>query len=144
MLKCIRICAILAGLLVGPGIAHAQVPEIPQPGLGDIARAMMTPRGPVIIYDPMICASIGMLACRFFRAHEYGHISLGHLMGGVSPAIAEMQADCFAAVNAQPAEVEAGIQAFMRQGRGGDATHGTGFQRAQRVTDMRATGNCHW
>ena len=124
--------------------ARAQVPEIPRQGLGDIARAVMTPGGPVIFYDPMICAQMGALACRFFRAHEYGHIVLGHL-GGVFPPMAEMQADCFAATNAAPAEVQAGVQTFMAQGNGGDAAgHGTGFQRARRVVDMATSGNCHW
>lgn len=120
------------------------VPEIPDPTLNDIAMATMTPRGPVIVYNPLRCAQMGPLACEFFRAHEYGHVRLGHGFGRTHPAQAEMEADCFAAQNASPPVVQGGIQFFVFQGMMGDPLHGTGFQRARRVQDFAMTGQCHW
>lgn len=134
---------LLGALWLSPHSAYAQVPEIPTPGLPDIARVIMTPAGPVIQYNPFICAQVGVPVCRFFRAHEYGHVALGHALGMTFPQVAEMQADCWAALNAHPSEVQAGIMFFQSQGMNGDAAHGTGFQRAKRIQDA-LQGNCHW
>lgn len=59
-------------------MSWAQVPEIADPNLNDIAMVQPHPQyGAVIIYNPIICQKIGA-ACGFFRAHEYGHVALGH------------------------------------------------------------------
>ncbi len=137
-----RLIAIAASFVAEAALA--QVPEVADPNLPDIAQVRMTPGGPIIVYNPYICAQMGPLACSFMRAHEYGHVVLGHALGMTFPPIAEMEADCWAARNATYAEVTAMIQAFQFQGMGGDAAHGTGFQRAQRVYDAFTNGFCHW
>lgn len=122
-----------------------KVPEIPDPSVGDIAQVRMTPSGPVIFYNPIVCANMGVLACRFFRAHEYGHVVNGDALGYTFPPLAEMRADCWATWNAHPAEVQAGIQFFLNLGYGGDpVAHGNGFQRARRVSDALQFKHCHW
>ena len=56
----------------------AQVPEIPNPQLNEIAIVQPHPQyGAVIIYNPIICQQIGP-ACGFFRTHEYGHVVHNH------------------------------------------------------------------
>lgn len=112
--------------------AVSQVPEVPNPMLGDIARVIPTPQGPVIEYNPRICAQAGPLICGFFRAHEYGHVSLRHGYRQQWPAQAEAEADCWAAQNAPIAEVIAAYEFFLRGG-GAGPVHGTGPQRAARI-----------
>ena len=138
------IVAACAGVTLAGGATAQQVPEIANPNLNDIAIAVMTPTGPVIFWNPTICFNqVGLLVCGFYKAQEYGHVMLGHLQMGTYPPVAEMQADCFGAQHAAPAEVNAAIQAFQQQGPAGDASHGSGFQRAARLNDARM-GNCHW
>ncbi len=116
--------------------AFAQVPEIPDTNLPDIAEVRPHPTyGAVIIYNPNACAQIG-LACGFFRAHEYGHVALGHayLHPAAFPAVREASADCWAAQNGIPAEIFAAYRLFLA---GGSSTnwpvYGNPVQRAQRV-----------
>jgi hypothetical protein len=127
------------------GEASAQFTAVPNPSLPDIAVAMVVPgMGPVIVYNPFLCQQ-NLLFCGFTKHHENGHIVPGHVIGSAFPAVAEVQADCYAAQNASQPEVAIAIQVFMAQGNGGDAMgHGTGFQRAQRIQDARTTGQCHW
>jgi hypothetical protein len=87
----------------------------------------------VIIYNPTYCVQLGNLVCNFFRAHEYGHVNMGHPVLGTHPQQAEFEADCWAAKNAPLAEVQAALQHFMASGYMGDWSHGTGVQRAQRI-----------
>ena len=116
--------------------ARAQVPEIADPTLPDIAMVKPHPAyGAVIIYNPNICASIG-LACGFFRAHEYGHVALGHayMLPGAYAANKEASADCWAAHNAQPNEILAAYHLFMNGGSSPNwSVYGNPSQRAQRV-----------
>lgn len=112
--------------------ASAQVPEIPTPGLPDIAVVRATPNGPVIFYNPQLCQQVGPLLCAFYRTHEYGHVALGHAFVPVWPQVAEFQADCWAAQNAPLPVVQAAIQYFL-QGGGSTPVHGPGLARAQRV-----------
>ena len=76
---------------------------------------------------------LGDLVCSFFRAHEYGHVNMGHPIRGTHPQQAEFEADCWAAKNAPLAEVQAAHQHFMANGQMGNWSHGTGAQRAQRI-----------
>ena len=118
------------------------VPEIAAPWLNDIAVARMTSQGPVLYYNPTICKEVGSGVCSFFRAHEYGHIELNHTgafytkyFGG--RALAEAEADCFAAKNTLRWQAKATMAWFLTPDRidydAGD--HGTGRVRAKRIKD---------
>ncbi len=109
------------------------VEEIPDPTLGDIAIVRLNASGqPEIRYNPQICDRAGLLLCRFYRAHEYGHIAMGHAYSRTLPQQREAEADCWAAKNAPPAEVREALRWFSRGG-GTSWHHGTGAQRAARV-----------
>lgn len=54
--------------------------EIPVYTLNDIACASYDNYGPVIYFNPNICQQAGQLATLFFKAHEYGHHNLGHII----------------------------------------------------------------
>ncbi len=120
------------------------VPEIAAPWLNDIAMAKITANGPVIFYNPSMCKEVGPGVCGFIRAHEYGHIVLNHsnefytkYFGG--RALAEAEADCFAAKNTQGWQAKATINWFLAPERidfdAGD--HGTGRERAKRIKECR-------
>ena len=143
MIKFISTWVFVLFFTVIPNLALA-VPEIPDPMLDDIAQARWSPSGPIIVFNPNICNATGLLSCRFFRAHEYAHVLYGDELGGTFPPFAEMRADCWAAQNANPLEVQAIIQTFLIKGNNGDPNHGTGYQRAQRVTDAFQIHHCHW
>ncbi len=125
-------CIIFLGLFF-VSFAVKAVPEIPNPNLGDIAIATHINGQVVIVYNPNYCDILGYLVCNFFRAHEYGHVNLDHVLMGTHPAQAEFEADCWAAKNAPPAQVQAAYYHFMNQGYMGSWMHGTGIQRAQRI-----------
>lgn len=70
--------------------ACAQVPEIPNENLQDIAMATWNTgpipqlgipmyNGPVIIYNPQVTSQVGPILTAFFRAHEYCHVTLNHI-----------------------------------------------------------------
>jgi len=117
-------------------IALAQVPEIPDPNLPDIAQVRPDPiYGAVIVYNPNTCAQIG-LACGFFRAHEYGHVVLGHahLHPAAFPAIREASADCWAAQNGNPIEIFAAYRLFLAGGSSKNwQVYGNPIDRARRL-----------
>ena len=115
--------------------AYAQVPEIPNPNLGDIAIVTNDYAGrPIIIFNPIICQQLGSALCEFYKAHEYGHVNLGHTTFNKKfPQAAEAEADCWAAQRVSLLAVQAAIQWF-RSGGGASYHHGTGPQRARRVT----------
>lgn len=123
---------ILTFLLIAPLEAFA-VPEIADPNVNDIAITMMRNGQVVIVYNPGYCQQLGFLICNFFRAHEYGHVNLGHPILGTHPQQAEYEADCWAAQNAPLNQVHAAYQHFVSNGFMGGWAHGTGFQRAQRI-----------
>ncbi len=114
----------------------AQIPEIPNPNLPDIAVVRPDQQyGAVIIYNPIFCQQIG-LACGFFRAHEYGHVFLKHqfMNPWAYSAVREAQADCWAAQNGVPAEIFAAVQLFLQGGSSPNwQIYGNPHQRAQRV-----------
>lgn len=109
------------------------VEEIPDTSVNDIAITTMRNGQIVIIYNPTYCMQLGNLVCNFFRAHEYGHVNLGHPILGTHPQQAEFEADCWAAKNAPLSEVQAAFQHFMASGDMGNWSHGTGIQRAKRI-----------
>jgi hypothetical protein len=112
--------------------ANAQVPEIPNPNLPDIARVVPTPAGPVIEYNPIYCQQLGPLVCAFYRAHEYGHVNLGHGYRPAWPQQMEAEADCWAARNS-PREVVMAAHDFFMRGGGSTPVHGSGPMRASRL-----------
>lgn len=119
-----------------PFVALAQVPEIADPNLNDIAIVQPHPQyGAVIIYNPIICQQIGA-ACEFFRAHEYGHVALEHqfMHPGAYPAQREAQADELAAMNAHPQEILAAYYLFLNGGSSPNyQVYGHPQQRAARL-----------
>jgi len=134
-----KILLILLSLLFVFAIkVQAQVPEIPNPNLPDIAMVQMTPQGPVIFYNPNICRQAGPALCSFYRKHEYGHVSLGHGYSRAMPQQKEAEADCWAAAHATEAELAAALAWFDRGG-GADWHHGSGPQRAARVRACAGT-----
>lgn len=127
----ILICFV--ALLAAP--SWGQVREMPDPSLPEIAAVRMTPVGPVIVYNPMLCERAGPPLCGFYRKHEYGHIALNHAFragGQIGSPQAEAEADCWAARHATAAERQAAIQWFKNAG-GSDWHYGTGLLRAERV-----------
>lgn len=116
---------------------QAQVPEIANPQLPDIAMVTRLPNGqPVIVYNPILCAQAGPYLCGFFRVHEYCHIRLGHGIRPMWPQQQELEADCCAARSASGAEAMAAFQWFI-SGGGATPTHGYGQQRAARIQACR-------
>lgn len=61
-------------------IKGQSIREIPSYSLNDIAIASFDNYGPIIYYNPTICQEAGFLATMFFKAHEYGHHNLGHVI----------------------------------------------------------------
>tara|TARA_B100000508_G_scaffold60333_1_gene47192 strand:- start:229109 stop:229540 length:432 start_codon:yes stop_codon:yes gene_type:complete len=119
-----------------PQAAEAQwrTREIPDVRLNDIAMVTRLNTGEVvIIYNPNQCRMLGALVCGFFRAHEFGHVNLRHVITRRHPVFAEAEADCWAAQYAPRNEVIAAYNYFLRNGQRGDYAHGTGFQRANRI-----------
>jgi hypothetical protein len=127
------------------GDAHAgTVPEISAPWLDDIAMASMTPNGPVIYVNVARCKEVGTYVCGFVRHHEYGHIRLNHASAYYTSyvngrALAEAEADCFAAKNAMLVQVKAAIAHFEQPplDKLDVGEHGTGLQRAKRIKACR-------
>ena len=135
-----------AALLLSAGPARARaVPEIEVVGLPDAAMTRMTPSGPVILYNPKLCKKAGV-AREFFRAHEYGHVVLGHLQDpalAATPsgrAVAEAEADCYAAMHSSPRAIDAMVKLVLSQAPDGrDAVYGTKLQRSRRILACTAT-----
>ena len=130
------VVSVALSLCLLAGVAAAEVPEIPNPNLPDIAMVFPDPvYGAVIVYNPIFCQQIGP-ACGFFRAHEYGHVVLGHayLHPADFPAKREAEADCWAAQNGIPQEIYAAVQLFLAGGSSANwQIYGNPVQRAERV-----------
>ena len=114
------------------------VPEIPNTSINNIAVTTMINGQMVILYNPNICRKVGPLICAMYRAHEYGHVKLGHPIKHTHPVKAEFEADCWAAQNISPQLMKAAYDHFMEQGTTGSWSHGAGYQRAKRMTACAA------
>ena len=123
------------------------VREIPRTNLNDIAVATMDHLGPVIYYNPNVANQLGPLVSAFFRAHEYGHHNLGHVVAGNNPYArawlnlnAENAADAYAVryhirmgnINV----LRATYNTFVNQPTPGDATHPPSPVRAQNIAAL--------
>jgi predicted metal-dependent peptidase len=124
---------LFAVFLLVTSLSAAAVPEIEDASVNDIAITTVLNGQVVIVYNPIYCQQLGLLVCNFFRAHEYGHVNLGHVIRRSHPQRAEFEADCWAAQNAPLQQVQAAYQHFMANGFMGDWAHGTGVQRARRL-----------
>ena len=127
-----------------PASAGSGVPEIAAPWLDDIAMASMTPNGPVIYVNVGRCKEVGANVCAFVRYHEYGHVRLNHASAFYTSyvngrALAEAEADCFAARNALLVQVKAAIAHFEQPPLAtmDVGEHGTGKERAKRIKVCR-------
>lgn len=109
------------------------IPEIPDQNINDIAITTVINGQVLIVYNPIYCQQLGPQVCSFFRAHEFGHVNLGHPIIPIHPQQAEYEADCWAALNAPIDQVQAAYVYFMSNGFMGNWAHGTGIQRAQRI-----------
>jgi hypothetical protein len=88
---------------------------------------------------------VGTDVCAFVREHELGHIRLGHAASPLytsyvnGRALAEAEADCFAAKNSLLVQVKAAVAMFEQPPLAttniGD--HGTGLVRAKRIRQCR-------
>jgi Zn-dependent peptidase ImmA (M78 family) len=117
----------------------ALVPEVDAPDLADTAMAEMTSKGPVILINPALFKAAGP-AQDFVRAHEYGHVLLGHLENeemlttDEGHAQAEAEADCFAARVVGPAASAAMAKLVLAQPpEPRDRIYGTKAERAKRI-----------
>ncbi len=145
MRRAVALLLMVSAMVLPMREVEAGVPEIAAPWLDDLARASLTNSGWVILYNPKRCKEVGSDACAFFRMHEYGHILLKHagpvytqMIGG--RALAEAEADCYAAKNSMTVQVRAAI-AFFESKEMIDAEfgpfHGSGRVRAKRLRECR-------
>jgi len=111
--------------------------EIPDEHLPYIAMIRDDPRfGTTVIYNPLLCNEIGA-ACAFFRIHADAHIQLNHNILATPehyPASQEAAADCFAARNVHPHEVQAAVALLSDEKRSAELPI-TGYpaERAERI-----------
>lgn len=124
---------LIVGPLLATALAAKAVPETPDVRVNDIAITTMLNGQVVIAINPIVCQQLGQLVCDFFRAHEYGHAQLGHVVRPRHPQQAEFEADCWAAQNAHLQEVCAAHTHFFSNGFMGSRARGTGFDRARRL-----------
>lgn len=121
--------------------ADAQgVMEVSAPWLDDIAVARVTAVGAVIYVNLARCKEVGPYVCAFVRQHEQAHVMLNHGSAYYTAyvngrALAEAEADCWAAKNSLAVNVKAAIAHFESPQLANVAVgdHGTGLQRAKRL-----------
>ncbi|MFA6295772.1 MAG: hypothetical protein WC663_00245 [Patescibacteria group bacterium] len=129
------------------------VPEIPVPGLPDIAISSLQPNGqPVIYFNPMLVAQAGPYITKYTKMHEYGHIMLGHLQKQYyeryfmtnpysqmwTNHTRELEADCWATehLTEDPAAIRSAINLFQSQGMfQASPNHPPGIARAQKIME---------
>lgn len=91
------------------------VQEIPDANINDIAITTIENNETIIRYNPEYCESMGEQVCDFFLSHEYGHISLGHPIGGEYTLEEEYAADCWVTQHA-PEDLSKATYAYLVNG----------------------------
>jgi len=125
-------------VFAGSASAQWQTREIADSRMSDVAAVERLPSGEVVIfYNPRACSRLGRLVCGFVRAHEYGHVNMGHAITRRHRPTAEREADCWAAQYASEAEYRAAYDYFRSRGNEGDEVYGTFNRRAQRIAFCR-------
>ena len=128
----------------------ANVREVADSSLQDVAVAVADPLDPVIYYNPRLMTRFGPNLSAFVLAHEYGHIQYGHrrVPSRVSDRAAlmrqyELEADCYAAhtlARVRPEAAQVAIEFFTKMGDFRyDEDHPTGDERAVRIRECLAT-----
>jgi hypothetical protein len=100
---------------------------------GDVARAWIVSRMPIITIDPARMASLPLKAQLFFYFHECGHHKLAHIF--VPTTESENEADCWAVKKGRQEgiftrEEVAGFAPIFAHNRGSAAGHLPGPERA--------------
>ena len=132
------------GLVSAPDASAGGIPVIAAPWLDDIALASVTSGGAVIFVNVARCKEVGANVCSFVRQHEVAHVRLNHASAYYTSyingrALAEAEADCYAAKNSLLVEVKAAV-AFFEQpwiANTDIGEHGTGLVRAKRIKACR-------
>lgn len=120
--------------------------EIADPYLNDIARAVETPAGPVILYNPQKMAQVPPPVANFFREHELVHIEKLHGLRRLAEADSrpdgsevikrwEREADCLAAQRISRRDVRIIARWLESLWLPGDREHDSGFSRARNIRD---------
>jgi hypothetical protein len=123
----------------------ANVREVADSSLQDVAVAVADPLDPVIYYNPRLMTRFGPNLSAFVLAHEYGHIRYGHrrVPSRVPDRAAlmrryELEADCYAAhtlARVKPEAARVAIEFFTKMGDFRyDEDHPTGDERALRIS----------
>ncbi|MEX2517107.1 MAG: hypothetical protein WD572_09420, partial [Gammaproteobacteria bacterium] len=102
--------------------------------------------GSVVIVNPIHCEKIGVDACGFFRSNAHAHYALNHqaLPPSAYPKSMRVAADCWAARNADPAEVYAAYLFLSDENRdAGIPITGDPLERAEVIRDC-ATKAGNW
>ena len=128
----------------------ANVREVADSSLQDVAVAVADPLDPVIYYNPRLMTRFGPNLSAFVLAHEYGHIRYGHrrVPSRISDRAAlmrqyELEADCYAAhtlARVKPEAAQVAIEFFTKMGDFRyDEDHPTGDERALRIAECLVT-----
>lgn len=140
--------ALTLTLAAGPAadaqVVSGPIREVADPNLDDIARAIETPAGPVIVYNPRLMAQVPREVGRFFREHELVHIEKLHGLRRLSEADSrpggsevikawEREADCLAAERISGRDARVVARWFESLWLPGDPEHDSGFARARLV-----------
>lgn len=136
--------ALFALLLVPTRVSAGGIPIVAAPWLDDIALASITSNGAVIYVNVSRCKEVGVNVCSFVRQHEVAHVRLNHGSSFYTSyvngrALAEAEADCYAAKNSLMVEVKAALAFFESPAMANTdiAEHGTGLVRAKRIKTCR-------
>jgi hypothetical protein len=144
MIRRVGLVVAVMGMLSARDASAGGIPVVAAPWLDDIALASVTSQGAVIYVNVARCKEVGANVCSFVRYHEVAHVKLNHGSSYYTSmfngrALAEAEADCYAAKNALLTEVKAAV-AFFEQpwiANTDIGDHGTGLVRAKRIKACR-------
>ncbi len=132
-----------------PEVTANQLPFQCRPQAQYAARSILCNGQPVIVYDPILTRQYEPEMLLFLRAHEYGHIELGHISSPPRFPSEELQreraADCWAAKQlsqSDPALLDriANLMETKYANALGNLTHDTGRGIAATIRNCRRDG----